>query len=108
MNRENKRKQYQRVITKRMPADRQLHLQVRPSVVPRRKARAATAGITVELSVSRHVDDEPGDRASDCGGIMDTIGVADPRKTVSGQYCRCRRCNGVLHSTAQQPLTITR
>lgn len=33
---------------------------------------------------SLHVDDEPGDRASDCGGIMDAVGVW-VRKTVSGR-----------------------
>lgn len=46
---------------------------------------------------SLHVDEEPGDRASDCGSIMDPVAVW-VRK--SGEWAiihRCRRC-GALSS----------
>ncbi len=49
---------------------------------------------------SLHVDVNPGDRASDCGGLLVPIGVSsDPRKgwvVVS----RCRRCGMVRRNRA--------
>lgn len=41
---------------------------------------------------SIHVDEEPGDRASECEGVMDPIGVWVKN---NGEWClihRCRRC----------------
>lgn len=41
---------------------------------------------------SIHVDEEPGDRASECGGVMEPIGVWVKN---NGEWClihRCRRC----------------
>lgn len=41
---------------------------------------------------SLHVDDEPGDRASECGGVMDPISVWVKK---NGEWClihRCRDC----------------
>lgn len=41
---------------------------------------------------SIHVDEEPGDRASDCEGVMEPIGVWVKN---NGEWClihRCRRC----------------
>ena len=43
------------------------------------------------------MDDEPGDRAADCGGIMDAIGVWVRKNGEWAVIHRCRRC-GVLHS----------
>ena len=43
------------------------------------------------------VDDEPGDRAADCGGIMDAIGVWVRKNGEWAVIHRCRRY-GVLHS----------
>jgi hypothetical protein len=40
---------------------------------------------------SRHVDDEPGDRASDCGASMEPIAIA-VRK--DGEWVLVHRCNG--------------
>ncbi|MCF2595678.1 RNHCP domain-containing protein [Pseudoflavonifractor phocaeensis] len=40
---------------------------------------------------SLHVDQEPGDRASDCGGLMDPIGVW-VRK--GGEWAVIHRCRG--------------
>ena len=41
---------------------------------------------------SLHVDQEPGDRAADCGGIMDPIGVWVRKKEEWAVIHRCRRC----------------
>ena len=43
---------------------------------------------------SRHVDNFPGDRANDCGGLMEPIGV----ETLGGQYDiihRCEKCSAI-------------
>ena len=41
---------------------------------------------------SLHVDQEPGDRAADCGGIMDPIGVWVRKKEEWAVIHRCLRC----------------
>lgn len=46
---------------------------------------------------SLHVDDAPGDRASECGGIMEPIGVWVRKSGEWAVIHRCRRC-GTLHS----------
>ena len=46
---------------------------------------------------SLHVDIEPGDRASDCGGIMEPVAVWVRRDGEWAVIHRCRRC-GALHS----------
>jgi hypothetical protein len=46
---------------------------------------------------SKHVDDEPGDRASDCGGGMEPIAVWSRPGGDWAVIHRCRSC-GVLHS----------
>ena len=46
---------------------------------------------------SLHVDDEPGDRASLCKGIMDPIGVWVRKNGEWAIIHRCRSC-GALHS----------
>ena len=44
-----------------------------------------------------HVDDEPGDRASDCGGIMDAVGVWVRKNGEWALLHRCRMC-GTIHA----------
>lgn len=46
---------------------------------------------------SVHLDDEPGDRASDCGGTMEPVAVWVRRGGEWAVIHRCRVC-GVLHS----------
>ena len=41
---------------------------------------------------SLHVDEEPGDRAADCGGIMDPVGVWVRKGGEWAVIHRCRRC----------------
>lgn len=46
---------------------------------------------------SMHVDDEPGDRAADCGGSMEPVSVWVRKNGEWAIIHRCRIC-GVLHS----------
>ena len=41
---------------------------------------------------SLHVDNEPGDRAADCGGMMDPVGVWVRKNGEWAIIHRCRRC----------------
>jgi hypothetical protein len=46
---------------------------------------------------SLHVDNDPGDRANDCGGLMEPIGV----ETIGGQYDiihRCKNCGKIKNN----------
>jgi DNA-directed RNA polymerase subunit RPC12/RpoP len=43
---------------------------------------------------SVHVDDVPGDRASECGGLMEPIGLRKGRKRTQIEH-RCLRCGAV-------------
>lgn len=65
------------------------------------------------------MDEEPGDRASDCGGIMDPIGVWVRKNGEWAIIHRCRRCGKLdsnriaaddnpmkLMSIALKPLTL--
>lgn len=45
--------------------------------------------------ISLHLDIEPGDRASDCGGLMDPISVWVRGKGEWAVIHRCRRCGGL-------------
>ena len=49
---------------------------------------------------SRHVDINPGDRANDCGGLLEPVGVVvDSRKGYVIVH-RCRRCGEVRRNKA--------
>lgn len=46
---------------------------------------------------SLHLDNEPGDRASECGGVMEPVSVWVRKGGEWAVIHRCRRC-GILHS----------
>lgn len=46
---------------------------------------------------SLHLDNEPGDRAADCGGVMEPVGVWVRKSGEWAVIHRCRRC-GTLSS----------
>ncbi len=46
---------------------------------------------------SLHLDDLPGDRSADCGGVMDPVGVWVRKNGEWAIIHRCRQC-GVFHS----------
>ena len=88
MNRENKRKQYEKGYYKTHACKDSFTCKVCGRLVV---ADGAGSDHPNCLS-SLHVDDEPGDRQADCGGVMEPVGVW-VRK--SGEWAiihRCRQC----------------
>lgn len=49
---------------------------------------------------SRHLDVNPGDRASDCGGVLEPVGVDYSAKKGWIILSRCRRCGEVRRNKA--------
>lgn len=49
---------------------------------------------------SLHVDVNPGDRASDCGGIMDPISVETDSKKGFVIIHKCRKCGAIRRNRA--------
>jgi hypothetical protein len=49
---------------------------------------------------SRHVDVNPGDRASDCGGMMRAVGVETDGRRGYVLVHRCERCGAVRRNRA--------
>ena len=97
MNRENKRKRYEMGYYKTHACSDSFTCKVCGRLVVSAGAGSDHRNHCHNCLCSLHVDVEPGDRASDCGGIMDPVGVW-VRK--SGEWAiihRCRRC-GQLRS----------
>ena len=97
MNRENKRKQYQKGYYKTHACDDSFTCRVCGRLVVPAGAGSDHRNHCPNCLSSLHVDDEPGDRAADYGGIMDAIGVWVRKNGEWAVIHRCRRC-GVLHS----------
>ena len=72
---------------------------VRSAVKPWcRQAQAAIIGTIVRICLSsQHLDNEPGDRAADCGGVMEPIAVWVRKNGEWAIIHRCRVC-GALSS----------
>ena len=97
MNRENKRKKYEKHYYQSHACNEIFTCKVCGREIIPYGAGSGHRNHCPNCLSSLHVDDEPGDRAADCGGIMEPIGVW-VRK--SGEWAiihRCRRC-GTLHS----------
>ena len=97
MNRENKRKQYQKGYYKTHACDNSFTCRVCGRPVVPAGAGSDHRNHCPNCLSSLHVDDEPGDRAADCGGIMDAIGVWVRKNGEWALIHRGRRC-GVLHA----------
>ena len=78
MNRENKRRTFEKGYYKTHPCHDSVTCRV----------------------CGRLVDEEPGDRASDCGGVMDPIGVWVRRGGEWAVIHRCRRCGKLSSNRA--------
>ena len=89
MNRENKRKQYEKGYYKTHGCTDSFTCKVcgRPVV----SAGAGSSHRNHCLS-SLHLDIEPGDREADCGGIMDPVGVWVRKNGEWAIIHRCRIC----------------
>lgn len=105
MNRENKRIKYTKGYYKNHACNDSFICKVcgRPVV-------SAGPGASTETTVpiglcSLHVDETPGDRASDCGGIMEPIGVWVRKGGEWAIIHRCRRCGNSARIEVQQMTT---
>lgn len=84
MNRENKRKQYEKGYYRTHACHDSFTCKVCGWMVGPNGAGSDHRNHCPNCLHSLHVDEEPGDRASCCGGIMEPIAVW-VRKTASGQ-----------------------
>ena len=49
---------------------------------------------------SKHLDENPGDRASDCGGKMEPVGAQPDAKKGFVIAHRCQKCGAIRHNKA--------
>mgnify|MGYP000756051336 FL=1 len=97
MNRENKRKQYEKGYYKTHACNETFVCKVCGRTVVPQGAGSEHRNHCPNCLSSLHVDIEPGDRAADCGGIMDPIAVWVRKNGEWAIVHRCRIC-GALSS----------
>ena len=109
MNRENKRKLYEKGYFKTHPCNDSFTCKVCGRLMTPENAGSDHRNHCNNCLCSLHVDIEPGDRASDCGGIMEPVAVWVRRGGEWAIIHRCRRC-GALRPTrvaaADKPLQL--
>ena len=97
MNRENKRRSFEKGYYKTHPSEEPFTCKVcGKTVVPTGAGTDHRNHCPYCLS-SLHLDNEPGDRAADCGGVMEPIAVWVRRDGEWALIHRCRIC-GALSS----------
>ena len=92
MNRENKRKQKTKGYYRNHPSDEVFTCKVCGRQVVPAGAGSDHRNHCPNCLSSLHLDDEPGDRAAGCGGIMDAVGVWVRGRGEWAVIHRCRRC----------------
>ena len=92
MNRENKRKQYQKGYYRTHACNDMFICKVCGRPVVAAGAGSEHRNHCPNCLSSQHADDEPGDRASDCGGVMEPVGVWVRKGGEWAIIHRCRRC----------------
>ena len=97
MNRENKRKQYEKGRYKTHPCDEVFTCKVCERQVVPAGAGTGHRNHCPNCLTSLHLDNEPGDRAAHCGGIMEPVAVWVRGGGEWAVIHRCRRC-GALSS----------
>ena len=97
MNQENKRKQYEKGYYKTHPCHDSFTCKACGWRVSPEGAGSGHRNHCPNCLSSLHVDVEPGDRAADCGGIMEPIAVWVRKSGEWAVIHRCRRC-GALSS----------
>ncbi|MEE0434384.1 MAG: RNHCP domain-containing protein [Peptococcaceae bacterium] len=118
MNRENKRKKYDKHYYKTHPCNDSFTCKVCGRPVIASGAASEHRNHCPNCLTSLHLDNEPGDRAANCGGIMDAVGVWVRKNGEWAIIHRCRRCGHLssnriaaddnpmkLMSIAMRPLT---
>lgn len=97
LNRENKRRKYEKGFFENHPCRDSFTCKVCGRLVTPEEAGTQHRNHCPNCLCSLHVDDSPGDRAADCGGIMEPIGVWVRKNGEWALIHRCKRC-GALSS----------
>lgn len=92
MNRENKRKMYEKGYYKNHSCEESFTCKVCGRLVVPIGAGSSHRNHCPNCLSSLHLDDEPGDRDADCGGIMEAIGVWVRKGGEWAIIHRCKRC----------------
>ena len=92
MNRENKKKSYEKGYYKTHPCREHFTCKVCGRPVVPADAGSGHRNHCPNCLCSLHVDEEPGDRQADCGGIMEPVGVWVRKNGEWAIIQRCRRC----------------
>jgi len=92
MNRENKRKQYDKHYYKTHPCNETFTCKNCGRVVVPEGAGSDHRNHCPNCLYSLHVDIEPGDRESDCGGYMEPVAVWVRNKGEWAIIHRCKMC----------------
>ena len=92
MNRENKRKKYEKRYYKTHPCHDSFTCKYCGRPVVSAGAGSGHRNHCPNCLRSLHVDEEPGDRASDCGGIMEPVAVWVRKNGEWAIIHRCSRC----------------
>lgn len=96
MNRENKRKKFKTGYYKNNPCEEVFECKVCGRLVVPEFAGTEHRNHCPNCLSSLHVDNEPGDRESDCGGYMDPIAVWVRKNGEWKILHRCRRCGKIV------------
>jgi len=97
MNRENKKKSFEKGYYKTHPCKDTFVCKVCGRTVTAEGAGSAHRNHCPNCLSSRHLDNEPGDRAADCGGVMEPVAVWVRKNGEWALIHRCRFC-GALRS----------
>ena len=92
MNRENKRKTHQKGYYKNNACNESFECKICGRLMLPAGAGTDHRNHCSNCLCSLHIDDEPGDRASDCGGIMEPVAVWARKDGEWAVIHRCRRC----------------
>jgi len=95
MNRENKKKSFEKGFYKTHSCKETFVCKVCGRTVTPQGAGSGHRNHCPNCLASRHLDIEPGDRASDCGGVMDPIAVWVRKNGEWAVIHRCRICGAL-------------
>lgn len=100
MNRENKRKRYAKGYYKTHVCQESFTCKVCDRLVLPLGAGSEHRNHCPNCLSSLHLDNEPGDREADCGGIMDPVAVWVRKNGEWAIIHRCRRCGALSSNRA--------
>ena len=92
MNRENKKRSYEKGYYKTHPCAESFVCKNCGWLVVSAGAGSGHRNHCPNCLCSQHLDIEPGDRASDCGGVMEPVAVWVRKNGEWAVIHRCRRC----------------